>query len=67
MCFGGITKDIFGGPTDDMKSNRMKNEVVIVETTGDMPAEVVFEMAMKDRDITKPLGYKCYRCEKITF
>lgn len=67
MCFGGITKDIFGGPTDDMKSNRMKNEVVIVETTGDRPAEVVFEMAMKDRDITKPLGYKCYRCEKITF
>lgn len=67
MCFGGITKDIFGGPTDDMKSNRMKNEVVIVETTGDMPAEVVFEMAMRDRDITKPLGYKCYRCEKITF
>lgn len=67
MCFGGITKDIFGGPTDDMKSNRMKNEVVIVETTGDRLPEVVFEMAMKDRDITKPLGYKCYRCEKITF
>lgn len=67
MCFGGITKDIFGGPTDDMKSDRMKNEVVIIETTGDMPAEVVFEIAMKDRDITKPLGYKCYRCEKITF
>lgn len=66
MCFGGITKDIFGGPTDDMKSNRMKNEIVIIEATGDMPAEVVFEMAMKDRDITKPLGYKCYRCEKIT-
>lgn len=67
LCFGGITKDIFGGPTDDMKSNRMKNEVVIVETTGENPPQVVFEMAMKDRDITKPLGYKCYRCEKITF
>ncbi len=67
MCFGGITKDIFGGPTDDMKSNRMKNEVVIVEVTGSNPAEVVFEMAMKDKDITRPLGYKCYRCEKITF
>ena len=67
MCFGGITKDIFGGPTDDMKSNRMKNEVVIIETTGDMSAEVVFEIVMRDKDITKPLGYKCYRCEKITF
>lgn len=67
MCFGGITKDIFGGPTDDMKSDRMKNEVVIVETTADMPAQVVFEMAMKDRDITKPTGYKCYRAERITF
>ena len=67
ICFGGITRDIFGGPTDDMKSDRMKNEGVIVETTADMPAEVVFEMVMKDRDITKPLGYKCYRCEKITF
>ena len=67
MCFGGITKDIFGGPIDDMKSNRMKNEVVIVEATGDKEPQVVFEMAMKDRDITKPLGYKCYRCEKINF
>lgn len=67
MCFGGITKDIFGGPTDDMKSDRMKNEVVIIETTGDALSEVVFEIAMKDKDITKPLGYKCYRCDKITF
>lgn len=62
MCFGGITKDIFGNPIDDMKSNRMKNQVTIIETKDN---EVVFEVKIKDRDITKPIGFKCYRAEKI--
>lgn len=63
ICFGGITKDIFGNPIDDMKSNRMKNQITIIETTGE---KVVFEIKLKDTDITKPIGYKCYRAEKIS-
>lgn len=62
ICFGGITKDIFGNPIDDMKSNRMKNQITIVEVAND---KVVFEIKLKDTDITKPIGYKCYRAEKI--
>lgn len=65
LCFGGITKDIFGNPIDDMKSNRMKNQVTIVETTQSNPAEVVFEIKMKNTDITTANGFKCYRAEKI--
>ncbi|MGL5151691.1 MAG: aryl-sulfate sulfotransferase [Clostridium sp.] len=64
ICFGGITKDIFGNPTDDMKSNRMKNRVTIIEISKD---EVVFEISMEDKDITKATGYKCYRAEKLNF
>lgn len=63
ICFGGITKDIFGNPIDDMKSNRMKNEVTIIETSGQ---QVAFEIKLKDKDITSPKGYKCYRAEKIS-
>ena len=62
ICFGGITKDIFGNPIDDMKSNRMKNRITIVEVAKD---KVVFEIRIKDTDITKPIGYKCYRAEKM--
>ncbi|MGL5347583.1 MAG: aryl-sulfate sulfotransferase [Peptostreptococcaceae bacterium] len=62
LCFGGITKDIFGNPIDDMKSNRMKNQTTIIEVCED---EVVFEINIKDNDITKASGYKCYRAEKI--
>ena len=63
ICFGGITKDIFGNPIDDMKSNRMKNQITIVEVAKD---KVVFEIKLKDIDVTKPIGYKCYRAEKIS-
>lgn len=62
ICFGGITKDIFGNPIDDMKSNRMKNQITIIEIAND---KVVFEIKIKDTDITKPIGYKCYRAEKM--
>ena len=62
ICFGGITKDIFGNPIDDMKSNRMKNQITIIEVSKD---KVVFEIKLKDTDITNPIGYKCYRAEKI--
>ena len=62
ICFGGITKDIFGNPIDDMKSNRMKNQITIVEIS---KGKVVFEVKLRDTDITKPIGYKCYRAEKI--
>ena len=62
ICFGGITKDIFGNPIDDMKSNRMKNQITIVEIS---KGKVVFEVKLRDTDITKPVGYKCYRAEKI--
>ncbi|MGL4989892.1 MAG: aryl-sulfate sulfotransferase [Sarcina sp.] len=62
LCFGGTTKDIFGNPIDDMKSDRMKNEVTIIEVCGN---EVVFEIKMKNKDITKPIGYKCYRAERF--
>ncbi len=63
ICFGGITKDIFGNPIDDMKSNRMKNRVTVIEMSAD---KIVFEVKMKDVDLTKASGYKCYRAEKIT-
>lgn len=62
VCFGGITKDIFGNPIDDMKSNRMKNRTTIVEICNN---EVAFELKIEDNDITKATGYKCYRAEKI--
>ena len=62
ICFGGITKDILGNPIDDMKSNRMKNQITIVEIS---KGKVVFEVKLRDTDITKPIGYKCYRAEKI--
>ena len=62
ICFGGITKDIFGNPIDDMKSNRMKNRINIIEVANN---KVVLEISIKDNDITKPIGYKCYRAEKI--
>lgn len=65
ICFGGITKDIFGGPTDDMKSNRMKNQVTIVEVTGDEVPEIAFEIGIKDTNIRTADGYKCYRSEKM--
>lgn len=63
ICFGGITKDIFGNPIDDMKSNRMKNRVTVIEMSDE---EIIFEITMKDTDITKASGYKCYRAEKMT-
>lgn len=62
VCFGGITKDIFGNPIDDMKSNRMKNRTTIVEICNN---KVAFELKIEDNDITKATGYKCYRAEKI--
>ena len=63
ITFGGITKDIFGNPIDDMKSDRMKNQTVIIETSKE--GEVLFELSIKDNDITNSNGYKCYRAEKI--
>ena len=62
ICFGGITRDIFGNPIDDMKSDRMKNHINIIEISGD---KKVFELKISDNDITKATGYKCYRAEKI--
>ncbi|MGL4362326.1 MAG: aryl-sulfate sulfotransferase [Cellulosilyticaceae bacterium] len=65
VCFGGITKDIFGGPIDDMKSDRMKNEITIIEATNNYPSEVVLEIKIKDKNICTNEGYKCYRASKI--
>ncbi|MGL5352607.1 MAG: aryl-sulfate sulfotransferase, partial [Clostridium sp.] len=62
LCFGGITRDIFGNPIDDMKSNRMKNATTIVEVCQN---KVVFELRIEDNDITTANGYKCYRADKI--
>ncbi|MGL4773587.1 MAG: aryl-sulfate sulfotransferase [Clostridium sp.] len=64
ITFGGITKDMFGNPIDDMKADRMKNRTTVVEVKGN---EVVFEIQIKSNDITSSEGYKCYRAEKINF
>ena len=64
LTFGGITRDQYGSPVNDMKDERMKNHVVVLEHDG---SDVIFEVHMEDNDILTSAGYKCYRAERVYF
>ena len=62
LTFGGITRDRYGSPVNDMKDERMKNHVVVLEHDG---SDVIFEVHMEDNDILTSSGYKCYRADEF--
>ncbi|MGL4738309.1 MAG: aryl-sulfate sulfotransferase [Cellulosilyticaceae bacterium] len=64
ICFGGITKDRFGNPIEDLLTSHLKAKAHIVEVEKDTQ-KVVFEWMMEDCDYTTEDGFVCYRAEKI--
>lgn len=64
ICFGGITKDRFGNPIDDMMTPMLKASARLIEICQDTQ-EVVFELEIKDNDKKTEDGFVCYRAEAI--
>ncbi|MGL4346043.1 MAG: aryl-sulfate sulfotransferase [Cellulosilyticaceae bacterium] len=64
MCFGGITKDRFGNPIDDLLTPLLKASAHLIEIDH-KTNQVVFEMVMRDTNKMTEDGFVCYRAEKI--
>ncbi|MGL4772723.1 MAG: aryl-sulfate sulfotransferase [Clostridium sp.] len=62
ICFGGILKDRFGNPVDDLGAGILKASATIVEVKGN---DVVFELSISNKDRRTDDGFVCYRAEKI--
>ena len=74
ICFGAIAKDLDGDPvrwiepTPDstrFKNKNVKSSVHVIETTGDAPASLLFELSIQDADARTYMGYLAYRAYRI--
>ena len=71
ICFGGITRDLDGDPTEifdfeNEEVRRMKISARIVEVTGDSPAQEVMTIRIEDPDPHRYRGYRSYRAVRMS-